>query len=77
MINIPPLSPAEFFLFLMLGGMALLLLVLIPVKLTAKYRRMKRARTHLSCRICSHRFLRHAEVPYPEPVACPHCGAKN
>lgn len=74
---ISPLSPAEFFFVLALGGMLLLLLVLIPVKLTAKYRRVQRARTHLSCRICSHRFLRPAEIPYPEPVECPHCGAKN
>lgn len=76
-MNIPPLSPAEFFLVLALGGMLMLLLVLIPVKLTAKYRRIQRERTHLSCRICSYRFLRPSELPYPEIVKCPHCGAKN
>lgn len=76
-MNIPALTPAEFFLFLALGGMALLMLVLIPVKLTAKLRRMRRARTHLSCRICSHRFLRPVGVAHHELVECPHCGAKN
>ena len=76
-MTIPPLTPAEFFLVLTLGGMLMLLMVLIPVKLAAKYRRMRRARTHLSCRICSHRFLRPADVPHHETVECPHCGAKN
>lgn len=76
-MNMPILTPAEFFLFLTLCGMLLLLLVLIPVKITAKYRRTRRARTHLSCRICSHRFLRPVGISHHELVECPHCGAKN
>lgn len=67
-----PLTPAEFFEHVVYVGIVLLLAVFIPVKLTAKLRRRRRARTRLTCRICGYRFLK--SDPY---AICPHCQARN
>ncbi len=66
------LSSAEFFELLVYGGMLLLLAVCIPVQVAAKWRRVRRSRVRITCRLCGYRFLR------TEPHAiCPHCGARN
>ncbi|MBQ3239843.1 MAG: hypothetical protein IJB00_01520 [Akkermansia sp.] len=69
-----PLSPAEFFLFLMLVGLLILVCVFIPVQVAAKVRRVRHSRTHITCRICGYRYLladRRAEN------VCPHCDSRN
>ncbi|MBQ1961066.1 MAG: hypothetical protein II349_06055 [Akkermansia sp.] len=65
-------SPHEFLVFMLLGSFVLLLAVYIPVKLVAKWRRMKRSQVRITCRICGYRFLRTS----PEAF-CPHCEARN
>lgn len=65
-------TPSEFLTFLVFAGLAMLLAVYIPVKLVAKWRRIKRSRVRITCRICGYRFLR----TNPEAF-CPHCGARN
>lgn len=72
--SIPAVSPAEFIAGLQHCGLFLLLCIIIPVQLCAKLRRMRKARTHRTCRICGYRFLRREEQP---ELLCPHCGAKN
>lgn len=69
-----PLSPGEFVLLLLLGGLVLLLGLMIPVQLQSKLRRIRKARTHRTCRICGYRFLLRDSEP---EVHCPHCGAEN
>ncbi|MBQ2813475.1 MAG: hypothetical protein IJE66_00525 [Akkermansia sp.] len=73
-MSIPPLTPAEFFLALMLLGLLLLVLIFVPVQLVAKWRRIRRARTHITCRICGYRYL--LASPRDENV-CPHCDSRN
>ncbi len=73
-MSIFPLSPQEFFLFLMLAGLVLLVCVFIPVQLASKIRRIRRASTHITCRICGYRYL--IDSPRAENI-CPHCGSKN
>lgn len=69
---IEPLTPAEFFACVVYAGILLLLAVFVPVKLIAKWRRMRRAKTCITCRICGYRFLR------SDPDAtCPNCQARN
>ena len=46
--------------------------IYVPVKLVAKWRRVRRARTHLVCRICGFRFLRR-----DADGTCPHCQSRN
>ncbi|MBR1978354.1 MAG: hypothetical protein IJ985_02490 [Akkermansia sp.] len=65
-------SPSEFLTFLVFASFAMLLAVYIPVKLVAKWRRIKRSRVRITCRICGYRFLR----TNPEAI-CPHCEARN
>lgn len=65
-------SPHEFLMFLLFAGFVLLLAVFIPVKLVAKWRRIKRSRVRITCRICGYRFLRTSPEAY-----CPHCQARN
>ena len=73
-MNIFPLSPSEFFLYLLLSGIALLVLVFIPVQLAAKIRRIHHSRTHITCRICGYRYLLgHSRA---ENI-CPHCDSGN
>ncbi|MBR4108665.1 MAG: hypothetical protein IKK45_08270 [Akkermansia sp.] len=66
------LPPSQFFAFVVVFGVFLLLLAFIPVRLAALCREIHRNRTHLSCRICGFRFLRRGE-----DACCPHCGARN
>lgn len=73
-MTIPPLSPSEFFLYLSLTGLGLLVLVFVPVQLAAKIRRIIRSRTHITCRICGYRYL--LSSPRDENV-CPHCDSRN
>ncbi|MBQ4613437.1 MAG: hypothetical protein IJB31_00725 [Akkermansia sp.] len=71
-MNLPVFTPHEFLTAIVLAGMALLLAVFIPVKLAAKWRRMRLSRVRITCRICGYRFLR----TDPE-ASCPHCQARN
>lgn len=73
-MNMFPLSASEFFLFLMLAGLVMLVCVYIPVQLASKFRRMRHARTHITCRICGYRYL----LPGSRAEnVCPHCESRN
>ena len=65
-------SPSEFLYAFSVIVFLLLMLVVVPVQLAAKVRRMRLARVRITCRICGYRFLR----TNPE-ATCPHCEAKN
>lgn len=66
------LLPHEFFEVLVYTGLILLIGVIIPVQLVAKWRRLRRKQTRIICRLCGYRFVRQ------EPEAfCPHCQARN
>lgn len=73
-MNLPPLTPAEFIVGMLLFGLVLWLGVVVPVQIRSKLRRMHKARTHRTCRICGYRFLLRESEP---EILCPHCGAKN
>ncbi len=73
-MSFPPLTPSEFFLFLAVAGMLLLVMVFVPVQMVAKIRRIRRARTHITCRICGYRYL--LGSPRDENI-CPHCDSRN
>lgn len=73
-MSIFPLAPSAFFLLLLLAGLGLLVSVFIPVQVVAKFRRLKHARTHITCRICGYRYL----LPRDRTEnVCPHCDSKN
>lgn len=74
LLDIPEVTPAQFIEGLLHCGLFLLLLIIIPVQVCAKLRRISKARTHRTCRICGYRFLRREGAP---EMLCPHCGAKN
>ncbi|MBE6420466.1 MAG: hypothetical protein E7031_10110 [Akkermansiaceae bacterium] len=62
----------EFFEAVVITGLALLVCIIVPVQLVAKWRRFQRKKTRIICRICGYRFLRQ------DPTAtCPHCQSKN
>lgn len=71
-LTLAAMAPHEFFEALVYTGGILLLCVILPVQLAAKIRRIRRARTWLTCRICGYRFIR----TNPE-ATCPHCAARN
>lgn len=71
-MSIPPMLPSEFFAAVVYAGLAFVIGVFVPVKITAKLRRIRRARTHLTCRICGFRFLRR-----DAEGSCPHCQSRN
>lgn len=71
-MNIAPMPPSDFFALLVYLGVCLTVCIFVPVKVVSKWRRMRRARTHLVCRICGFRFLRRSA----EGI-CPHCGSRN
>lgn len=73
-MNLPSVSPADFIAGLLHCGLFLLLCIVIPVQMSAKLRRLRKARTHRICRICGFRFLRRE---HSRELICPHCGAKN
>ena len=64
--------PSEFLAAVVYAGLLLTICFFVPVKLMAKWRRIQRARTHLSCRICGFRFLRR-----DAEGTCPHCQSRN
>ena len=66
------ISLHEFFEVLVYAGLILLICVIIPVQLAAKFRRMQRKHSRIICRICGYRFIRkEAEA------ICPHCDSRN
>lgn len=67
-----PMPPSEFLASLVYLGILLTICIYVPVKMVAKWRRMRRARTHLTCRICGFRFLRR-----DAEGTCPHCQSRN
>lgn len=67
-----PMPPSEFLAALVYLGILLTICIYVPVKMVAKWRRMRRARTHLTCRICGFRFLRR-----DAEGTCPHCQSRN
>ena len=72
MIDCLECSPSEFLYAFSVIAFVLLMLVVVPVQLAAKVRRMRLARVRITCRICGYRFLR------SDPEAtCPHCEARN
>lgn len=71
-MSLPPLSPQEFFAAIVMAGLFALVCVMVPVQLAAKLRRMRRARTRITCRLCGYRFLR-----FDPEATCPHCQARN
>ena len=64
--------PSEFLAAVVYAGLLLTICIFVPVKLMAKWRRIQRARTHLTCRLCGFRFLRR-----DDEGICPHCKACN
>lgn len=71
-MSISPMPPSEFLAMLVYLGILLTLCIYMPVKIVSKLRRMRRARTHLICRICGFRFLRR-----DAEGTCPHCQSRN
>lgn len=71
-MNIESMPPSEFFAFLVYLGVSMTICIYVPVKIVAKWRRIRRSRTHLICRICGFRFLRR-----DEEGICPHCQSHN
>ncbi|MBQ9829925.1 MAG: hypothetical protein IJO38_06250 [Akkermansia sp.] len=66
------MPPSEFLAALVYLGILLTISIYVPVKMVSKWRRMRRARTHLTCRICGFRFLRR-----DAEGICPHCQSRN
>lgn len=74
MMNAVPISLNDFFQLLLFGGILAIVLVMIPVQIVSKLRRLRRKRTRAICRICGYRFLRpENQTIFP----CPHCGVHN
>lgn len=71
-MSFSPMPPSDFFALLVYLGLLLTIAVYVPVKVVAKYRRIRKARTHLTCRICGFRFLRR-----DAEGTCPHCQSRN
>lgn len=67
-----PMPPSEFLAALVYLGILLTICIYVPVKMVSKWRRVRRARTHLTCRICGFRFLRR-----DAEGTCPHCQSRN
>ena len=71
-MSFSPMPPSDFFALLVYLGLLLTICIYVPVKLVAKCRRIRKARTHLTCRICGFRFLRR-----DDEGTCPHCQSRN
>ncbi|MDO5471270.1 MAG: hypothetical protein Q4F38_08210 [Akkermansia sp.] len=65
-------TPSEALTLVAVATFVVLVLVIVPVQISAKWRRIRLDRMRITCRICGYRFLRKD----PEAV-CPHCEAKN
>lgn len=72
MVSMQALLPSEFLACAVYAGVALTVCIYVPVKLVAKWRRIHRGRSHLTCRICGYRFLRRSA-----DGECPHCKSLN
>lgn len=72
MMLIAPMLPSDFLTLVVYLGVLLTIAIYVPVKLVAKFRRLRRARTHLICRICGFRFMRR-----DAEGTCPHCQSRN
>lgn len=73
-MNLLELDLQGYFYALLLGGLLAVVIVIIPVQVNSKMRRLRRRRTRAICRICGYRYLR------PEArgiTTCPHCGVRN
>lgn len=70
--TLPAMAPHEFFAAVAMAGMLLLVGVMVPVQIAAKWRRVRRGRIRIACRLCGYRFLRHDQA-----ATCPHCHARN
>lgn len=65
-------TPVGVFEVFIIACFVVMLCVVVPVQLAAKFRRMRLARTRIVCRVCGYRFLR------TDPQAiCPHCDSRN
>ena len=71
-MTLSPMPPSEFLAALVYLGILLTICIYVPVKMVSKWRRVRRARTHLTCRICGFRFLRR-----DAEGICPHCQSRN
>ena len=71
-MTLSAMPPSEFLAALVYLGILLTISIYVPVKMVSKWRRMRRARTHLTCRICGFRFLRR-----DAEGICPHCQSRN
>lgn len=72
MMNALAMLPSDLLACVVYAGVALTVGIYVPVKLVAKWRRVRRARVHLTCRICGFRFIRRSEE-----AICPHCQSRN
>ena len=72
MMTIFAMLPSEFMASVVYVGLLLVIAIFVPVKLVAKYRRIRRSRFRLTCRICGFRFLRRDAEGH-----CPHCNSRN
>ena len=72
MMPMAPMPPSDFLALVVYLCVLLTIAIYVPVKLVAKFRRLRRARTHLTCRICGFRFLRR-----DAEGTCPHCKSRN
>ena len=71
-MTLSSMPPSEFLAALVYLGILLTISIYVPVKMVSKWRRVRRARTHLTCRICGFRFLRR-----DAEGICPHCQSRN
>lgn len=62
----------EFLLRLSIASLLLVAAIYIPNQLLGFYKRKRRKRTHIQCRLCGYRF--HKQDPQ---ATCPHCKAIN
>lgn len=72
MMNALAMLPSDLLACVVYAGVALTVGIYVPVKLVSKWRRVRRARVHLTCRICGFRFIRRCEE-----AVCPHCQSRN
>ena len=71
-MSFSPMPPSDFFALLVYLGLLLTICIYVPVKMVAKFRRIRKSHMHLTCRICGFRFLRR-----DAEGTCPHCQSRN
>lgn len=72
MNTLAALLPHEFFSALVYVCLGVLIAIMIPVQLVAKWRRHRLKQVRIVCRICGYRFLRK-----DASALCPHCQSRN